>query len=75
MKSPKKIVVPFVKREKTLSPRTDNTSTALSARYDGWGGLYDNHGQHTMILEIYEKTDDARGQGRPLLVQVQADGD
>lgn len=60
MKYRKKIVVQFVKREKTLSPRTDNTSTALSARYDGWGGLYDNHGQHTMILEVYEAQEDRK---------------
>lgn len=49
-----KHLIPFVKRFKTLCPRTDGFTTALSARYDGWGGLYDNHGQHTMILIVYE---------------------
>lgn len=29
-------------------------STALSARYDGWAGLYDEHGQHTIVLIEYE---------------------
>nr|WP_297659082.1 hypothetical protein [uncultured Prevotella sp.] len=44
---------PFVKRGDTISFR-GRYSTALSSRYDGWGGLYDNHGQHTMLLLIYE---------------------
>ena len=56
MKFQKKII-PFVKRETQLSPRADGCTTALSARYDGWGGLYDNHGQHTMLLEVYEIID------------------
>lgn len=30
--------IPFVKREQTLSVRADGYSTALSSRYDGWGG-------------------------------------
>ena len=46
--------IPFVKREQTLSVRADGYTTALSSRYDGWGGLHDNHGQHTMILIEYE---------------------
>ena len=29
-------------------------STALSARYDGWAGLYDEHGQHTIVLIEYK---------------------
>ena len=29
-------------------------STALSARYDGWAGLYDEHGQHTIVLIEYD---------------------
>lgn len=47
-------LIPFVKRFKILCPRTEGYTTNLSARYDGWGGLYDNHGQHTMILIEYE---------------------
>jgi hypothetical protein len=46
--------IPFVKREQTLSVRADGYTTALSSRYDGWGGLHDNHGQHTMILTEYD---------------------
>lgn len=46
--------IPFVKREQKLCPRLDGYTTALSSRYDGWGGLYDNHGQHTMILIEYD---------------------
>ena len=46
--------IPFVKREAVLCPRADGYATALSSRYDGWGGLYDNHGQHTMLLVAYE---------------------
>jgi hypothetical protein len=49
-----KLNIPFVKREQTLSVRADGYTTALSSRYDGWGGLHDNHGQHTMILIEYE---------------------
>lgn len=30
--------IPFVKREQKLCPRLDGYSTALSSRYDGWGG-------------------------------------
>ena len=29
-------------------------TTALSSRYDAWGGLRDNHGQHTIVLVAYE---------------------
>lgn len=47
-------VIPFVKRFKELCPRLDGYSTALSSRYDGCGGLYDNPGQHTMLLLKYE---------------------
>lgn len=47
--------IPFVQRDKKLCPRTGGYSTALSARYDGWGGIFDkNHGQHTMVLIEYE---------------------
>lgn len=41
--------IPFVKREHELIPRK-GYSTAISARYWGWSGLYDNHAQHTMLL-------------------------
>nr|DAE98035.1 MAG TPA: Regulator of ribonuclease activity B [Caudoviricetes sp.] len=47
-------VIPFVKRFKELCPRLEGYSTALSSRYDGWGGLYDNHGQHTILLLRYD---------------------
>lgn len=30
--------IPFVKREQKLCPRLDGYTTALSSRYDGWGG-------------------------------------
>ena len=30
--------IPFVKREAVLCPRADGYATALSSRYDGWGG-------------------------------------
>ena len=33
---------------------TSGYSTALSARYDGWAGLYDEHGQHTIVLIEYD---------------------
>lgn len=45
--------IPFVQRLSLLCPRR-GYSTALSARYDGWAGLYDEHGQHTIILIEYE---------------------
>lgn len=45
--------IPFVKRLSCICPRRWY-STALSARYDGWAGLYDEHGQHTIILIEYE---------------------
>lgn len=46
--------IPFVQRTSQFCPRW-GYSTALSARYDGWAGLYgDNHGQHTMVLIEYE---------------------
>ncbi len=32
-----KLNIPFVQRGKHLCPRTGGYSTALSARYDGWG--------------------------------------
>lgn len=48
------VIVRFVKRFKELCPRLEGYSTALSSRYDGWGGLYDNHGQHTMLLLRYD---------------------
>lgn len=45
--------IPFVQRTFQLCPR-QGYSTALSARYDGWVGLYDEHGQHTIVLIEYE---------------------
>ena len=45
--------IPFVQRLSRLCPRRVY-STALSARYDGWAGLYDEHGQHTMVLIEYD---------------------
>lgn len=44
--------IPFVQRTSKLCP--SGYSTALSARYDGWAGLYDEHGQHTIVLIEYE---------------------
>ena len=35
-------------------PTSGGYSTALSARYDGWAGLYDEHGQHTIVLIEYD---------------------
>lgn len=31
-------IVPFVKREQSLCPRSEGYTTALSSRYEGWGG-------------------------------------
>lgn len=45
--------IPFVQRTSQFYPRP-GYSTALSARYDGWAGLYDEHGQHTIVLIEYE---------------------
>lgn len=45
--------IPFVQRLSRLCPRR-GYSTALSARYDGWAGLYDRHGQHTILLIQYD---------------------
>lgn len=45
--------IPFVQRLSRLCPRR-GYSTALSARYDGWAGLYDEHGQHTIVLISYD---------------------
>lgn len=45
--------IPFVQRTSRVYPR-QGYSTAISARYDGWAGLYDMHGQHTIILVEYE---------------------
>lgn len=45
--------IPFVQRLSHLCPRR-GYSTALSARYDGWAGLYDEHGQHTIVLIEYD---------------------
>lgn len=45
--------IPFVQRTRQFCPRRGH-STALSARYDGWAGLYDEHGQHTIVLIEYE---------------------
>ena len=46
--------IPFVQRTSQFCPRRGGYSTALSARYDGWAGLYDEHGQHTIVLIEYE---------------------
>ena len=46
--------IPFVQRTSQLCSRRGGYSTALSARYDGWAGLYDEHGQHTIVLIEYE---------------------
>lgn len=46
--------IPFVQRLSCICPRRGGYSTALSAHYDGWAGLYDEHGQHTIILIEYE---------------------
>ena len=46
--------IPFVQRTSQLCPRSCGYSTALSARYDGWEGLYDEHGQHTIVLIEYD---------------------
>ena len=45
--------IPFVQRTSLLCPRA-GYSPALSARYDGWAGLYDEHGQYTIVLIDYE---------------------
>lgn len=44
---------PFVQRNAKISPRW-GYSTALSSRYEAWAGLYDEHGQHTVILFTYD---------------------
>lgn len=44
---------PFVQRNAKISPRC-GYSTALSSRYEAWAGLYDEHGQHTVILVTYD---------------------
>lgn len=31
-------VIPFVKRYKEMYPRNEGYSTAISSRYEGWGG-------------------------------------
>lgn len=46
--------IAFVQRLSVLCPRLFGYSTALSSRYDGWAGLYDKHGQHTILLVEYE---------------------
>lgn len=46
--------IPFVQRTSQLCPRLGGYSTALSARYDGWAGLYDEHGKHTIVLIEYD---------------------
>lgn len=43
----------FVQRHSEIFPRR-GYSTALSSRYEAWAGLYDEHGQHTMILVEYD---------------------
>lgn len=44
----------FVQRHSKIFPRCGGYSTALSSRYEAWAGLYDEHGQHTMILVEYD---------------------
>lgn len=46
--------IPFVQRTSQLCHVGGGYSTALSARYDGWAGLYDEHGQHTIVLIEYD---------------------
>ena len=46
--------IPFVQRTSRLCPR-EGYSTAQFARYDGWAGLYDEHGQHTIVLKNINK--------------------
>lgn len=43
--------IPFVQRTSQLCPRR-GYSTALSARYDGWAGLYDEQPTHINATEI-----------------------
>ena len=45
---------PFVQRNAKISPRWGGYSTALSSCYEAWAGLYDEHGQHTVILVTYD---------------------
>ncbi len=45
---------PFVQRNAQLTTRVNGYSTALSSRYEAWSGLYDEHGQHTIILITYD---------------------
>lgn len=45
---------PFVQRKAQLFPRVNGYSIALSSRYEAWAGLYDEHGQHTLILLTYD---------------------
>lgn len=45
---------PFVQRNAQIYPRLGGYSTALSSRYEAWAGLYDEHGQHTIILLTYD---------------------
>ena len=45
--------IPFVQRLSCICQRR-GYYTALSARFDGWAGLYDAHGQHTIILIEYD---------------------
>ena len=47
--------IPFVQRHAHPIPRHGYT-TAISSRYEGWAGLYDRHGQHTILLIQYDKT-------------------
>ena len=45
---------PFRATHIAALPTLGGYSTALSARYDGWAGLYDEHGQHTIVLIEYK---------------------
>lgn len=45
--------IPFVQRHAHPIPRQGYT-TAISSRYEGWAGLYDRHGQHTILLIQYD---------------------
>ena len=46
--------IPFRATHIAALPTFGGYSTALSARYDGWAGLYDEHGQHTIVLIEYD---------------------
>ena len=40
----------FVQCHSEIYTHRGGYSTVLSSRYEAWAGLYDEHGQHTVIL-------------------------